>query len=160
MDLVRDQLRSFLSKYYVLDKDIYTDDHKKASFLKFLVDRRNASLGDSLINFIYSCTKSMALEECTGIKISDDILIQGFYASELFTWLKIPGKKKDQANAIEALIFYMWLVFEYSIEEMAINLLSKLQNTTLNLNNVIEEKRIASLAFTNLFDSFNILIKN
>ena len=160
MDLVREQLRSFLGKYYYLNKDVYSDKLKRDLFLKFLTDRRNAYLGDSLINFVYSCSKSLAMNECTGIKISDEILLQGFNSSKITNWLKLPGKKKDQGNAIEALIFFMWLVFEYSIEEMALNLLSKIKSKDFNLNNEVEEKRIASIGFSNLFDGFNDLLVN
>ena len=135
-----------------------SDNATRDSFLKFITDRRNASLGDSLINFIYSCSKSLALNECTGIKISDEILLQGFNSSNLQNWLKLPGKKKDQANAVEALIFYIWLNFDYSIEEMSLNLLSKIKNKDFNLNNEVEEKRIASIGFTNLFNGFNEML--
>lgn len=156
MDLVRDKLKSFLQNYYVLDRKNYslaTDE-----LIKFIVDRRNASLGDSLINFIYSCSKSMARNECTGIKISDEIMLKGYNASKLAEWLHLPGKKKDQGNAIEALIFFVWLTYDYSIEEMALSLLSKMNVYGMNLNNEVEEKRIAGPAFTQLFDSFNEII--
>ena len=160
MNLVRDQLKSFLENYYYLGKDIYNNGENFSSFLKFLTDRRNASLGDSLANFIYSISKSLALDECTGIKISDDILLKGFNSSELHSWIRLPGKKKDQANAIEALIFYMWLNFDYSIEEMSLTILAKINNTNLNLNHDIEEKRLASAGFSHLFNAFNSSLVN
>ena len=158
MDLVREKIRGFLQQYYKLDLKSYQSEDDTASLIKFLVDRRNASFGDSLINFIYSCSKTLARNECTGIKISDEILLKGFNGSKLNSWLKLPGKKKDQANAIEALIFFIWLNFDYTIEEMTLNLVSKLNAKEINLNNEIEEKRIAGMSFTNLFDSFNELL--
>ena len=160
MDLVREKIRSFLQQYYKLDLQSYYSENDTASLLKFLVDRRNASFGDSLINFIYSCSKTLARNECTGIKISDEILLKGFKKSKLYSWLKLPGKKKDQGNALEALIFFMWLNYNYSIEEMALCILSRMNNSGLNLNNEIEEKRIAGSAFTHLFDSFHDLLVN
>ena len=156
MDLVRDSLKSFLQRYYVLENKNYHD--KPEELIKFINDRRNASLGDSIINFIYSCSKSMAREECTGIKVSDEILLKGYNSSKLASWLHLPGKKKDKANAIEALIFFIWLNYDFSIEEMALNLLSKMKIQGMNLNNEVEEKRIAGQAFTQLFDTFNELL--
>lgn len=158
MDLIREKIKFFLKKHYDLEPTNFTTEESKKKLLKFIVDRRNASFGDSLINFIYSCSKTLARNECTGIKISDEILLKGFNASKLNLWLKLPGKKKDQGNAIEALIFYIWLNFDYTIEEMALNLLSKLNVEGINLNNEVEEKRIASIGFTNLFNSFNELL--
>ncbi len=156
MDLVRDKLKSFLQNHYVLERKNYY--LAKEELINFIIDRRNASLGDSLINFIYSCSKSMARSECTGIKISDEIMLKGYNASKLAEWLHLPGKKKDQGNAIEALIFFVWLTYDYSIDEMALSLLSKMNVSGLNLNNEIEEKRIAGPAFTQLFNSFNDII--
>lgn len=158
MDLVREKIKLFIKKHYELELVNFTVEESKQHLLKFLVDRRNASFGDSLINFIYSCSKTLARNECTGIKISDEILLKGFNASNLNLWLKLPGKKKDQANALEALIFYIWLNFDYSIEEMALNVLSKLNTNGINLNDEVEEKRLAGLGLANLFNSFNELL--
>ncbi len=160
MDLVREKIRLFLKKYYDLNHSAYTTDESVQKLIKFIIDRRNASLGDSLINFIYSCSKTLARSECTGIKVSDEILLTGYSSSKLHLWLKLPGKKKDQANALEALIFYMWLNFDYSIEEMTLNLLAKIGDKTLNLNDEVEEKRVAGMGFGHLFDSFHELLRN
>ena len=160
MDLVREKIRAFLKQHYKLNLQDFQSKEATISLLKFLVDRRNASFGDSLINFIYSCSKTLARNECTGIKISDEILLKGFKNSMLYSWLKLPGKKKDQGNALEALIFFMWLNYNYSIEEMALCILSKMNNKEINLNNEVEEKRIASLGLTYLFNSFNELLTN
>ena len=54
----------------------------------------------------------------------------------------------------------MWLNYNYSIEEMALCILSKMNNKEINLNNEVEEKRIASLGLTYLFNSFNELLIN
>ena len=159
MDLVRDKFISFLEKYYLIEPNLQITKENLPLFIKFLADRRNASIGDSLINFAYSCSKSLALNECTGIKVSDDILLLGYNESKLQKWLKLPGKKKDQANALEALIFFMWLNYNYSIEDIALCILAKLNVKEGNLNNGIEEKRISSVGFTNLFDSFHELIQ-
>ena len=153
MEFVREKFTTILQNYYSLKSDLDVKGKDIDKLLIFLTDRRNASFGDSLINFIYSCSKSLAINECTGVKISDSILLKGFNDSNLLNWLKIKGKKKDQANGIEALIFYMWLVKNFQIENMCMILLSELDKK--NLNNSIDEKRYASIAFTKLFNAFD-----
>jgi hypothetical protein len=159
MDLVRDKLKSFLQNHYQLELTDFKNDVNITLLLKFLVDRRNAAFGDSLVNFIYSCAKSMVRNECTGIKISDEILLSGFNQSKLHSWLKLPGKKKNQANAIESLIFFVWLKYKYSIEDMSLCLVSQMNKKDINLNDEIEEKRIAIIGFSSLFNSFNDLMR-
>ena len=156
MNTVKIKIFEFVEKYYNLKKDLDLKGKDYEGFIKFLYDQRNAALGDSLINFIYSCAKSIAKQEMTGLKIADTILLNGFLGSKLSSWLKLKGNKKDKANAIEALIFYTWLVYDFSIEEMTMNLLLNLGNNSFDSR--FEEQRFVSTAFTTLFNSINLII--
>ena len=156
MILIKEKLITSVKKHYQLNKEINFKQSNLEEFLKFLYDKRNAALGDSLINFIYSCTKSIVKNETTGLKISDTILLNGFSSSKLSKWLKLKGNKKVKANAIEALILYLWLVHDFKIEEMIMNLMLKLEKN--NFNTSSEEKTYASFAFSSLFDSFDKLL--
>lgn len=144
-----------LEHHYLLKRGSGSFD--QVELLKFLYDKRNASLGDSLINFIYSCTKSLASQKLTGLKVPDSILLNGFTSSKLALWLKLHGSKKEKANAIEALILYLWLVYDFEIEEMVLNLVLKLNKS--NFNSRTEEERYSSQAFSSLFDSFDLLMR-
>lgn len=156
MIIIKEKIRTIVEKNYKLLNNISKESENQKIFLKFLFDKRNAALGDSLVNFIYSCTKSIAKNENTGIKISDTILLNGFSDSTLSEWLKLKGKKKEKANALEALILYIWLVYDFTIEDMVGNLVSKLDKK--HFNSRTEEITYASKAFSSLFDSFHLIL--
>lgn len=156
MDLLRSHLKTSLERYYSLEKQVNVTNEIFQNFYSFIKDRRNASMGDSLINFVYSCAKSISQDSLTGVKISDTILIEGYKQSLLSSWLTLPGKKKEQANALEALIFYLWLVHSYTIEEMSL-LISQHLNSDL-LNSSTGEQRTAIEGLGNLFDACHHLL--
>ena len=158
MDVFKKKIFLLLENHYEMKRGIkFSSLDDQTELLKFLYDRRNAALGDSLINFIYSCTKSLATKKLTGLKIPDTILLKGFSSSKLALWLKLHGSKKDKANAIEALILFLWLVYDFEIEEMVSNLMLKLNKS--NFSSRTEEERYASYAFSSLFDSFDLVIR-
>lgn len=159
MEMVRSQLRVILEPHYPLPKTIYQNEASLADFGQFLLDKRNASLGDSLTNFLYSCAISLSKRKMTGVKVSDRILVEGYQQSQLRSWLPLHGNRKDQANGLEALVFYVWVVHEYTTEEMSLVIRSVLQGGPLGSND--EEKRTAAKAFTKLFNTFhNLLYEN
>lgn len=152
--MLRSHLKAILERYYTLDKHI--TDHNLLQFHNFLADKRNASLGDGIINLVYSYAKSIAAQKLSGVKISDTILVGGYKKSQLRSWLIVSGQKKDQANALEALIFYVWLVHHYSIEEMSLLLIKHLNKELLS--STTGENRTATEALTNLFDACHYLL--
>ncbi|MHA2365412.1 MAG: ribonuclease III family protein [Candidatus Hodarchaeales archaeon] len=156
MDLLQSRLKKIVQSHYSLNKIISQNDFDLKNFYSFLSDRRNASFGDSLINFVYSCAKSITANNLTGIKISDTILVSGYKKSILNTWLSLQGRKKDQANALEALVFYVWLVHNFSIQEMSLLLSSSLDEKLLS--STIDENRTAIEAFRNFFDACHHLL--
>jgi hypothetical protein len=94
---------------------------------RILTDKGLAKLGDAYVNFIYSLVLTEIEGKPTGIKVSDRILADAAKKSGLKDLLAKRTRRDDVANAVEALIVYVWREELMKTEE-AINILKKNPN--------------------------------
>lgn len=94
---------------------------------RILTDKGLAKLGDAYVNFIYSLVLTEIEGKPTGIKVSDRILADAAKKSGLKDLLAKRTRRDDIANAVEALIVYVWRE-ELMRTEEAINILKKNPN--------------------------------
>lgn len=94
---------------------------------RILTDKGLAKLGDAYVNFIYSLVLTEIEGKPTGIKVSDRILADAAKKSGLKDLLAKRTRRNDIANAVEALIVYVWREELMKTEE-AINILKKNPN--------------------------------
>jgi len=122
------------------------------NILTYIHSKSNAKLGDALVNFIYSVTKSLVSGSPTGMKVSDSILSEAFKGS---SWhrtktLKLSGKKDRIADAVEALILFFWVHEGLGLKKMIEPLESHLEPH--RLQHPKEEHKSAVLSFQNLLN--------
>jgi len=91
---------------------------------RILTDKDLAKLGDAYVNFIYSLVLTEIEGKPTGIKVSDRILAGAAKKSGLKDLLAKRTRRDDIANAVEALIVYVWRE-ELMRTEEAIDILKK-----------------------------------
>lgn len=122
------------------------------NFTTYIHNKRNAKLGDSLVNFIYSVAKSLVSEMPTGMKVSDSILSEAYKGSLWYktNTLKLTGKKSRIADVIEALILYFWVHEDLNIEKLIYPLLTELDPD--RLHHPKEEHFSAVFSFQRLLD--------
>lgn len=94
---------------------------------RILTDKGLAKLGDAYVNFIYSLVLTEIEGKPTGIKVSDRILADAAKKSGLKYLLAKRTRRDDIANAVEALIVYVWRE-ELMRTEEAIDILKKNPN--------------------------------
>lgn len=94
---------------------------------RILTDKGLAKLGDAYVNFIYSLVLTEIEGKPTGIKVSDRILADAAKKSGLKDLLAKRTRRNDIANAVEALIVYVWREELMKTEE-AIDILKKNPN--------------------------------
>jgi predicted HTH domain antitoxin len=93
-------------------------------FRKLLRDRGLAVLGDAYINFAYSLALTEIEGKPRGVKVSDRILAEAARRSGLKKFLPKRTRRGDVANAVEALLIYVWTKKLISLEE-AVDVLSR-----------------------------------
>jgi len=71
---------------------------------QILRDKELASLGDAVINLIYSLALTKTSGRPQGIKVSDKILADAFKLAGLRQYIGTRVAKKDMANASESLL--------------------------------------------------------
>jgi hypothetical protein len=98
-----------------------------AGLKRILTDKGLAKLGDAYVNFIYSIALTEIEGKPTGIKVSDRILSDAAKKSGLKNLLAKRTRRDDVANAVEALIVYVWREELMKMEE-AIDILKNNQN--------------------------------
>ena len=94
---------------------------------RILTDKGLAKLGDAYVNFIYSLVLTEIEGKPTGIKVSDRILADAAKKSGLKDSLAKRTRRDDAANAVEALIVYVWRE-ELMTSKEAIDILKKNPN--------------------------------
>jgi hypothetical protein len=85
-----------------------------------------AKLGDSLVNLCYSLAKSEVLMEPTGEKVRDSVLARAIRDTPVYTHI---GRRTDSgaaADAYEAIMAYLWLTGNLTIESMVSILVKEL----------------------------------
>lgn len=124
----------------------------QANLMKFIHNKENAKLGDSLVNFIYSIAKTIVSERPTGTKVSDSILSEAYRKS---MWnksqaLKLTGDKGKIADFVEALILFFWINKSVGLEDLISPIVTGLE--AKKLHHPREEKDSAVNAFQKLLD--------
>ena len=107
-----------------------------------------AKLGDSLVNLCYSLAKSEVLKEPTGEKVRDSILARAIRDTLVYNSI---GRRTDSgtaADAYEAIMAYLWLTGNLTIESIVSNLVQELDIDSAT--NRKREGEIASRAFQKL----------
>ncbi len=107
-----------------------------------------AKLGDSLVNLCYSLAKSEVLKEPTGEKVRDSILARAIRDTLVYNSI---GRRTDSgtaADAYEAIMAYLWLTGNLTIESIVSNLVQELDIDSAT--NRKQEGEIASRAFQKL----------
>ena len=136
---------------------IIRDLSSKSSPKAIGTDKGLAKIGDGIVNFIYSVAKSIYLTKNnsnkriirTGKKVSKTILANALKNANMKTFAKSRADAHDFADTVEALIAYVWLTGNTSLNEM-INIIS--ENLSGKLHFRTEEINNATFAFTKLLD--------
>ncbi len=118
-------------------------------------DKGLAKIGDGIVNLAYSVAKSSYLTNNskniirTGLKVSKTILSNALKNANLKDFAKNRANAHDLANTVEALIAYVWLNNNITLNEI-IKLL--IDNISGDLTIRTEEIKNATIAFTNLLN--------
>ena len=112
---------------------------------RILTDKGLAKLGDAYVNFVYSLVLTEIEGKPTGIKVSDRILADAAKKSGLKDLLAKRTRRDDIANAVEALIVYVWRE-ELMRTEEAIDILKKNPNPCIGFTDLIlAAKRVMTI---------------
>ena len=87
------------------------------SLSEVLMDQKLAKLGDAYVNFLYSLALSKKNSEPTGIKVKGRLLADAFKKAGLRKFLPSRIDRHKQADAVEALIVYAWIMGYMTMEE-------------------------------------------
>ena len=121
-------------------------------------DKGLAKIGDAIVNLSYSVAKSNFLTKNnpnkkpirTGKKVGRTILEAALKKANLKNFAKNRANAHDLADTVEALVAYVWLANNITLNEM-IDLLT--ENLAGNLYNRQEEIKNATNAFTELLNN-------
>ena len=121
-------------------------------------DKGLAKIGDSIVNLTYSVAKSIYMTKMssnkvvirTGTKVSKTILSDALRQSDMKSFSKSRADAHDLADTVEAIIAFVWLNNNITIQQM-IELLEK--SFQGNLNNRKEEIENAKVAFSELLNN-------
>jgi len=139
--------------YDFLIKDINSNLSQKA----IGTDKGLAKIGDGIVNLTYSVAKSIFLTKNsinsnairTGLKVSKKILSNALKNAGMRDFAKNRGDAHDIADTVEALVAYVWINNNMTLQEI-IDVLTV--NLSGNLHNRTEEIASATEAFTVLLE--------
>ena len=83
-----------------------------------LNDKSLAKLGDALINFVYSISKSLVTGTFSGEKVSDSALAEALRNTSLRKEARTRSTVDDLGDSVEAFCAYLWISKIITIEEM------------------------------------------
>ncbi|MHA2280870.1 MAG: ribonuclease III family protein [Promethearchaeota archaeon] len=137
--------------YEFLIRDLNNNKSQKA----IGTDKGLAKIGDGIVNLAYSMAKSIVLTRSninhkvsrTGLKVSKKILANSLKNANMKDFAKSRADAHDLADTVEALVAYVWLNNQISLNEI-IDFLSS--NLSSNLTIRSEEIKNATEAFTKL----------
>ncbi|MFX0042585.1 MAG: ribonuclease III family protein [Candidatus Hodarchaeota archaeon] len=121
-------------------------------------DKGLAKIGDGIVNLAYSVAKSIFLTKNnlqhkiyrTGSKVSKQVLANALKNANMKDFAKNRADAHDLADTGEALVAYIWLNKNMTLDEIIILLSNHLSG---DLTNRSEETQSAIVAFTNLFNN-------
>jgi hypothetical protein len=145
--------------YEFLIRDLNTNKSQKA----IGTDKGLAKIGDGIVNLSYSMAKSIVLTQNnlnnkvsrTGLKVSKKILANSLKNANMKNFAKSRADAHDLADTVEALVAYVWLSKQMSLNEIIDFLTSNLSG---NLTIRSEEIKNATEAFTKLLINFKNLL--
>jgi len=145
--------------YEFLIRDLNSKKSQKA----IGTDKGLAKIGDGIVNLTYSMAKSIILTQTnlnnkvlrTGLKVSKKILANSLKNANMKNFAKSRADAHDLADTVEALIAYVWLSNQMSLNEI-IDLLTS--NLSGNLTIRSEEIKNATEAFTKLLVNIKKLL--
>lgn len=76
---------------------------------EILADHNLATLGDAYVNFVYSLYLSMKTGKPTGAKVDSRLLSKALNQAGIRELLPSRVDRHKQADAVEALLVYLWL---------------------------------------------------
>jgi hypothetical protein len=137
--------------YDFLLKDLRKDFTQK----KIGTDKGLAKIGDGVVNLSYSLAKSIYLTQNsksnntirTGVKVSKIILAEALKLANMKNFAKNRADAHDMADTVEALVAFVYLNNNMSINDITNHLLKELSGNLLNRQEEIESAR---KAFTSL----------
>jgi len=126
-------------------------------------DKGLAKIGDGIVNLTYSMAKSIVLTQSnlnnkvlrTGLKVSKKILADSLKNADMKKFAKSRADAHDLADTVEALVAYVWLSNQMSLNEIIDFLTSNLSG---NLTIRSEEIKNATEAFTKLLINIKKLL--
>ncbi|MHA1232243.1 MAG: ribonuclease III family protein [Candidatus Helarchaeota archaeon] len=139
----------------MIRKDLRNIIPELRSFKEIFLDKNLAKIGDIFVNFIYSISKSIVINKITGEKVAGKILMQALRDSDLNQYVPARLTKHDIADAVEALIFYVWALNLMKFNEMIDILVSELSMGDFSTRT--NEFDTAILAFTKLLNKISEL---
>lgn len=122
---------------------------------KIGTDKGLAKIGDGIVNLTYSIAKSIFLTENssnilrTGLKVNKTILSNALKNAGMKNFAKKRADAHDLANTVEAIIAYVFLNDNMTLNEI-IDFLK--DNLSGNIKTRTQEIKNASIAFTNLLN--------
>ncbi|MFW9821703.1 MAG: ribonuclease III family protein [Candidatus Thorarchaeota archaeon] len=145
--------------YEFLIRDLQVKRSQKA----IGTDKGLAKIGDAIVNLAYSIAKSIVLTKNndenkvsrTGLKVSKRILAVALKNANMKDFAKTRADAHDLADTVEALIAYVWLNNQISLNEIIDHLSSNLSGNLLIRS---EEIQAATEAFTKLLMKINELL--
>jgi hypothetical protein len=113
-------------------------------------DKGLAKIGDTLINFIYSLSKSIVLGFSTGEKVRDSILARAIRQTSIYERIGHRTDAGTAGDAYEAIVAYLWLTKQIQIDSIVDMLVDLLPLDTQTSRRA--EGRIAAEAFESIMD--------
>ncbi|MFW9926031.1 MAG: ribonuclease III family protein [Candidatus Thorarchaeota archaeon] len=114
-------------------------DHK--SLEAIMNDKGLAKVGDNLVNFVYSLTKSLVLGKTTGEKVRDSVLARAIRATNIYTRISRRTDAGRAADAYEAIMAYLWMSGRVTIEQAVATL-----RGTLHIDSKTSRKKEGEMA--------------
>jgi len=138
-------------------KDVLKNLYQDKNFIEIVKDKGLANLGDNFTNFIYSLAKSKVLKKASGWKVSGKTLANALRDADLRKHCPSRASTHDLADYAEAIIVYIWVTSNYSINQM-VDVLSKEMINGI-FDDLKKEERTAIKAFTKLFLEFQTVLE-
>jgi len=104
-------------------------------------DKGLAKVGDGIVNLCYSLAKSKVLGHATGDKVRDSVLARAIRATEIYRHISRRTDAGKAADAYEAIVAYLWMKNEITIQGFVDNLVQ-----TLALDSKTSRKKEGEIA--------------